>query len=106
MWSRQVSTADGQKSYLLFIVVPADFVSTLHWYTRQGLRVLAAAYKPLNANARWKEVNDQPRTELEQGAEFLGLIIMQNLVKEETYPAIKQLHAADITTVMVTGRKL
>ena len=43
------------------------------------------------------------RGDLEQKAEFLGLIIMQNLVKQETYPAIKDLHEADINTVMVTG---
>ena len=28
---------------------------------------------------------------------------MQNLVKQETYPAIEKLHEADIETVMVTG---
>ncbi len=28
---------------------------------------------------------------------------MQNLVKEETYGAIRELHEADISTVMVTG---
>ena len=33
----------------------------------------------------------------------MGLIIMQNLVKKETYGAIKELHAADVCTVMVTG---
>jgi cation-transporting ATPase 13A2 len=43
------------------------------------------------------------RPDLEEKAEFLGLIVMQNLVKEETYPAIKALHDADINTVMVTG---
>ena len=46
------------------------------------------------------------RGELEEKAEFLGLIIMQNSVKEETYPAIKALHDADINTVMVTGRTI
>ena len=28
---------------------------------------------------------------------------MQNLVKQETYPALEKLHEADIETVMVTG---
>ena len=83
--------------------VPAEFASNLQWYTKQGLRVIAAATKSLNANMRWKEVDDLPRLELEQKSEFLGLIIMQNSVKEETYPAIKELHDADINTVMVTG---
>ena len=40
---------------------------------------------------------------MEEGADFLGLIIMQNLVKKETYGAIAELHAADIVTLMVTG---
>ena len=84
--------------------VPADFTATLQWYTKQGLRVLAAGHKTLNANLRWKEVDDLSRSELEQTCDFLGLIIMQNLVKEETYGAIKELHDADISTVMVTGR--
>ena len=43
------------------------------------------------------------RGELEQDSDFLGLIIMQNLVKKETYGAISELHAADIITLMVTG---
>ena len=65
--------------------------------------MIAAAYKSLNANTKWKEADDMPRLELEQKCEFLGLIIMQNSVKEETYGAIKELHDADINTVMVTG---
>ncbi len=83
--------------------IPADFNTVLQCYTKQGLRVIAAATKSLNANARWKEVDDMTRNELEEKSDFLGLIIMQNLVKEETYPAIKELHKANIETVMVTG---
>ena len=52
---------------------------------------------------KWSEVDDLTRTQLEEGADFLGLIIMQNLVKKETYGAIAELHEADITTLMVTG---
>lgn len=70
--------------------VPADFSSTLMWYTKQGLRVIAAAHKPLNANSRWKEVDDMSRADLEQKAEFLGLIVMQNLVKQVRDESIKK----------------
>ena len=68
--------------------------------------MIAAAKKPLVPNLKWKEVDEMVRGELEEKAEFLGLIIMQNSVKEETYPAIKALHDADINTVMVTGRTI
>ena len=52
---------------------------------------------------KFSEVDELSRTQLEEGADFLGLIIMQNLVKKETYGAITELHAADIVTLMVTG---
>ena len=52
---------------------------------------------------KWSEVDELSRSQLEEGSEFLGLIIMQNLVKKETYGAIAELHAADINTLMVTG---
>lgn len=35
--------------------------------------------------------------------EFLGLIIMQNKLKAETAGVLKDLHRANIRTVMVTG---
>ena len=52
---------------------------------------------------KFSEVDELSRGQLEEGADFLGLIIMQNLVKKETYGAIKELHQADIVTLMVTG---
>ena len=76
--------------------IPSDFTSVLQIYTKQGLRVIAAATKSLNANARWSEINELSRGELEEKCEFLGLIIMQNLVKAETYPALVKLHDANI----------
>ena len=60
-----------------FFPVPADFATNLQLYTKQGLRVIAAAYKSLNANTKFKDADDMPRLELEQKCEFLGLIIMQ-----------------------------
>ena len=52
---------------------------------------------------KFSEVDELSRGQLEEGADFLGLIIMQNLVKKETYGAIAELHKADICTLMVTG---
>ena len=52
---------------------------------------------------KWSEVDELSRSQLEEGSDFLGLIIMQNLVKKETYGAIAELHNADIVTLMVTG---
>lgn len=38
--------------------------------------------------------------------EFLGLIIMQNKIKEETAGVLYQLRQANIRTLMVTGKKV
>ena len=49
-------------------------------YTKQGLRVIAAAHKGLNdeqPGLQWGDVDALTRSELEEKAEFLGLIIMQ-----------------------------
>lgn len=86
-----------------YLPVPVDFETVLERYTKQGLRVIAAAHKGLEPSLHWGDVDALSRSELEEKAEFLGLIIMQNLVKKETYGAIKELHAADVCTVMVTG---
>jgi len=83
--------------------IPPDFHEVLSRHTKQGLRVLAAASRTLDASLRWKEVDGLQRGQLEEKCDFLGLIIMQNLVKQETYGAIKELQDADIGTVMVTG---
>ena len=52
---------------------------------------------------KWSEVDELTRGQLEEGSDFLGLIIMQNSLKKETYGAIAELHGADIVTLMVTG---
>lgn len=46
-----------------------------------------------------------PREVLEEGAMFLGLVLLQNKLKVETAPVLAALHQADITTVMITGKK-
>lgn len=40
---------------------------------------------------------------IETNMDFLGLIIMQNKIKDETAGVLQQLREADIRSVMVTG---
>ena len=46
------------------------------------------------------------RTQAEKDLNFLGFLIMQNTLKSQTTPVIRELLAADIRTVMVTGDNL
>ncbi|XP_021926839.1 probable cation-transporting ATPase 13A3 isoform X2 [Zootermopsis nevadensis] len=83
--------------------VPGNFDSLLMEYTLTGYRVIALAYKNLSPKFNWKQAQRTDRDQLENGLEFLGLLIMQNALKPETSPIIAQLQVAQIRCVMVTG---
>ncbi|KAM6948677.1 polyamine-transporting ATPase 13A3-like [Aplochiton taeniatus] len=83
--------------------VPESFTSTLEAYTRQGFRVIALAYRQLDSKLSWHKVQSLNRDVVETNLDFLGLIIMQNKLKEETAGVLEDLRHASIRTVMVTG---
>ncbi|KAM3617951.1 uncharacterized protein V6R79_013182 [Siganus canaliculatus] len=80
--------------------VPAQFSNTLQRFSSEGLRVLALAYKPLDKNRDFREIE---REEVEKDMHFLGLLMMKNLVKPESFNVINILRLASLRTVMVTG---
>ncbi|XP_062337237.1 polyamine-transporting ATPase 13A3-like isoform X3 [Osmerus eperlanus] len=83
--------------------VPESFTETLESYTRQGFRVIALAHRQLEAKLSWHKVQSLNRDLIENNMEFLGLIIMQNKLKEETAGVLEELRRANIRMVMVTG---
>ncbi|XP_038579201.1 cation-transporting ATPase 13A2 isoform X1 [Micropterus salmoides] len=80
--------------------IPAQFSSKLHSFSSEGLRVLALACKPLDRNTDFRTIE---RGEVEKDMQFLGLLMMKNLVKPESAKAINVLRMAHLRTVMVTG---
>uniref|UniRef100_A0A8U7M769 Cation-transporting ATPase n=1 Tax=Corvus moneduloides TaxID=1196302 RepID=A0A8U7M769_CORMO len=80
--------------------VPSNFESKLLLYTAQGFRVIGLACKSLQAG---KLPAALTRKEVESDLTFLGLLIMENRLKRETKPALEELSAACIRSVMVTG---
>ncbi|KAM4605087.1 polyamine-transporting ATPase 13A3-like isoform 2-T2 [Polymixia lowei] len=83
--------------------VPQSFTETLEAYTRQGFRVIALAHRQLESKLSWHKVQSLNRDLIETNMEFLGLIIMQNKLKEETAGVLEDLRQANIRTLMVTG---
>ncbi|XP_070560600.1 polyamine-transporting ATPase 13A3-like isoform X8 [Ptychodera flava] len=83
--------------------IPEDFHKMLVGYTKQGFRVLAIAWKPLDPSLQWHKALKVPRDDVENDLQLLGLLVMQNKLKPETTPVIKELIAAQIRIVMVTG---
>ncbi|XP_054614330.1 polyamine-transporting ATPase 13A3-like isoform X2 [Dunckerocampus dactyliophorus] len=83
--------------------VPQTFTETLETYTRQGFRVIALAHRRLESKLSWQEVHNLSREQTETNMDFLGLIIMQNKIKEQTAGALLDLRQANIRTLMATG---
>uniref|UniRef100_A0A3P9IIQ1 Polyamine-transporting ATPase 13A2 n=1 Tax=Oryzias latipes TaxID=8090 RepID=A0A3P9IIQ1_ORYLA len=80
--------------------VPAQFAGRLHGFSSEGLRVLALACKAVRASS---DVQNVERAEVERDMQFLGLMMMKNLVKAESPKVINTLSLAHIRSVMVTG---
>uniref|UniRef100_G3TGK7 Cation-transporting ATPase n=1 Tax=Loxodonta africana TaxID=9785 RepID=G3TGK7_LOXAF len=85
--------------------VPKNFPQELRNYTMQGFRVIALAHKALKMGML-SEVANLARDEVESELTFLGLLIMENRLKKETKPVLKELSEARIRTVMITGDNL
>uniref|UniRef100_A0A2K5BVS0 Polyamine-transporting ATPase 13A3 n=1 Tax=Aotus nancymaae TaxID=37293 RepID=A0A2K5BVS0_AOTNA len=69
----------------------------------QGFRVIALAHRKLESKLTWHKVQNISRDAIENNMDFMGLIIMQNKLKQETPAVLEDLHKANIRTVMVTG---
>ncbi|XP_076874519.1 polyamine-transporting ATPase 13A2 [Brachyhypopomus gauderio] len=80
--------------------VPPQFSNTLREFASEGFRVLALAYKEMDAQADLKNIS---RVEVEKNMLFLGLLVMKNQVKPESAEVIGALRRAQIRPVMVTG---
>lgn len=86
--------------------VPSSYYNVLKHYTLQGYRVLAMAVKTFSPHLTWTHIQRMSRDEVESNPELVGLLILRNQLKKETTTAIKVLHQAALTTVMVTGDNL
>ncbi|KAM9316543.1 putative cation-transporting ATPase 13A4 [Gastrophryne carolinensis] len=85
--------------------VPLSFRNELELYTSQGFRVIALAYKMIEAND-YNDLQCLEREGVESDLAFLGLLILENKLKPETKPVLQELRAAKIRTVMITGDNL
>lgn len=116
--------------WCFYLTVPAQFTSKLRSFASEGLRVLALGYKPFDRNTDFRTIERwesslyrtslwQPssfiatvswcsclsvhRGEVEKDMQFLGLLLMKNLVKPESPKVINILRLAHLRSVMVTG---
>ncbi|MFR6666842.1 MAG: cation-translocating P-type ATPase, partial [Thomasclavelia spiroformis] len=74
-------------------------------YAREGLRVLAVAYRTLKPQDKDlpSSIRDYSPEVIEKDLTFLGLIAMQDPPRKEVKEAVELCHSAGIKIVMITG---
>jgi cation-transporting ATPase 13A3/4/5 len=84
--------------------IPPDYLAMLDRYASHGYRILAIACKFVPVNqARMAKINKMTRPEIESELTFLGLIVLENRLKEASSRVLAELHGANVRPVMVTG---
>ena len=81
--------------------IPKNFNEILKNYTSKGFRVLALSFKMIKMN--YIQTQEISREKVENNMIFLGLLIVQNKLKEETKKSIELLGNAGLKMVMATG---
>lgn len=82
--------------------VPSNIVNELQKYTEQGYRVIAFG-RNMISTASFTKIRKMHRNNIEKDLEFLGLVIMENRLKEPTIRVIEELREANLHVVMITG---
>lgn len=74
-------------------------------YARDGLRVLAVAYRPLRKDDDTlpASIREYTPENVEQNMTFVGLVAMQDPPRSEVKDAVKLCHSAGIKIIMITG---
>lgn len=90
------------RALCLASTIPTNYDDTLDSYTVRGYRVLGLGMRPLR-NLKWHQLQRAPRPGLEENLTFLGFLVMQNSVKGASMGVIRELTAARLRSVMVTG---
>lgn len=83
--------------------IPDNYLQELNVYAQQGYRVIAVAYKELDKKIKYPRIQRISRDRVECDLEFLGFVVLENRLKPDTTDVIRNLTAANIRTVMVTG---
>uniref|UniRef100_A0A915DDE9 Cation-transporting ATPase n=1 Tax=Ditylenchus dipsaci TaxID=166011 RepID=A0A915DDE9_9BILA len=84
--------------------VPSDYQTVVDNYAQHGYRLIAVASRKLELS--YVKAQKIKRDQVECDLIMLGLIVMENRLKDRTTGVINQLNRANIRTVMITGDNL
>ena len=89
----------------MLVDVPPKYEETFKYFSRNGARVLALAYKYLSTadEIGQNKINHLKREEVERELHFAGFLILQCPLKDDAHKAIRMLNESSHRVVMITG---
>ncbi|GKZ27263.1 hypothetical protein AbraCBS73388_004038 [Aspergillus brasiliensis] len=89
----------------MLIDTPPNYEETFKYFTRNGARVLALAYKYLSHEAEFTRarINNYTREEVECDLIFAGFLVLQCPLKDDAIKAVRMLNESSHRVVMITG---
>lgn len=89
----------------MLVNTPPNYEETFKYFTRNGARVLALAYKYLSPEAELSQgrINNYTREEVESKLTFAGFLVLQCPLKEDAINAVRMLNESSHRVVMITG---
>lgn len=89
----------------MLIEAPPKYEETFKYFSRNGARVLALAYKYISAQEEigQNRINNLKREEVECDLKFAGFLVLQCPLKEDAVKAVRMLNESSHRVVMITG---
>ena len=89
----------------MMVDVPPKYEETFKYFSRNGARVLALAYKYLSTTDEigQNKINNLKREEVECDLHFAGFLVLQCPLKDDAYKAVRMLNESSHRVVMITG---
>ncbi|KAF2752862.1 P-type ATPase [Pseudovirgaria hyperparasitica] len=89
----------------MLVETPPKYEETFKYFTRNGGRVLALAYKYISTEAEigQNRINDLKREDVECDLHFAGFLVLQCPLKDDAKKAVRMLNESSHRVVMITG---
>ncbi|KAF2430199.1 hypothetical protein EJ08DRAFT_734244 [Tothia fuscella] len=89
----------------MLIETPPHYEETFKYFTRNGARVLALAYRYLSSENElgMGKINDLKREDVEKDLTFAGFLVLQTPLKDDAKQAVRMLNESSHRVVMITG---
>ncbi|KAL1305471.1 hypothetical protein AAFC00_002349 [Neodothiora populina] len=89
----------------MLVDIPPKYEETFKYFSRNGARVLALAYKYMSSTDELgqSKINDLKREDAECDLNFAGFLVLQCPLKDDAIKSVRMLNESSHRVVMITG---